>query len=358
MPSGRPDRAGEYCSSVALDNGGATVFGANLDHVSVWQGLVYNNKRGTSKTGLSPGTTGVRARWVSRYASITFNLVGYEYAWAGMNERGLVMSTMSLPATVDPRPDTRPPLDSGEWMQYMLDTCATIEEVIATDSRVRIVTVDHYLVADGSGRAATIEFLAGRMVVHTGAEMPARALTNSTYAQSLATWLTYRQTGNTDYSRLDGSLQRFSIAADMVDRWEPGETEAAVDRAFDTLSAIAGERFSIHASQWSIVFDTKNLRAYYRTLHHPEIRFVDVGSFDPWCTDPVKMLDIDEGLAGDVAGLFYDFSLLTSFEHMKRFLHAWGIPASDEAVRWTVEYLAGFPCQRFRPPRHRLDGDR
>jgi len=353
-PPSQPMSPTEHCSSLALDNGGATVFGANFDQVSVNAGLVFVNQRGKAKTGLSPNTTGVRARWVSKYASVTFNLVGFGYAWAGMNERGLVLSTMSLPDTRDPAPDARPPLDTGEWVQYLLDTCATIEEVIATDTAVRIVTPDHYFVADAYGHAAAVEFLDGRMVVHTGAELPARALANSTYDNSVRTWLDHRQAGNTNYSRLNGSLQRFCLAADRADAFRPCDDAAAIAYAFETLRRIAGERFSIHWSQWSIVFDTANLRAYYRTLRHPDIRFVDLARFDPWCTGPVQMLDIHAGPAGDVADYFADYSHDVNLDHMRRFLLDWGIPFTEQALFWTVRHLESYPCQRYRPPRRIL----
>jgi choloylglycine hydrolase len=355
-PALQPESPAGHCSSVALDNGGITVFGANLDHVSINAGLVFVNQRGKAKTGLSPSTTGARAHWVSKYASVTFNLVGFGYAWAGMNERGLVLSTMSLPATVDPSPDARPPLDSGEWMQFILDTCATIEEVVATDAAIRITTVDHYLVADAWGDVASIEFLAGRMVVHAGAEMPARALANSTYESSVQAWLSYRRAGNTNYSRLGGSLQRFCLAADRADAFRPCDGAAAVAYAFETLALIAGERFSIHSSQWSLVFDTANARAYFRTLRHPEIRFVDLARFDPWCTGPVQMLDIHAGPTGDVTDFFSDYSHDSNLDHMRSFLLAWGASFTEQILRNVVQHLESFPCQRYRPPRRHLSG--
>ena len=68
----------------------------------------------------------------------------------------------------------------------MLDTCGTVEEVIAADPQVRIFeTVDHYLVADRQGNCAAIEFLDGQMVYHTGEKLPVKALTNSTYEGSI-----------------------------------------------------------------------------------------------------------------------------------------------------------------------------
>jgi penicillin V acylase-like amidase (Ntn superfamily) len=113
----RSDLEMQACSSVCLDDDGSPVFGANMDHVTIDAGYLYVNPRGLQKTGLDPGSGGRLASWVSRYASVTFNLVGYEYAWAGMNERGLSISTMALGPMSHPTPDGRPPLDSGRWMQ-------------------------------------------------------------------------------------------------------------------------------------------------------------------------------------------------------------------------------------------------
>ena len=350
----RPILPEVHCSSFVLDNGGATVFGSNYDD-SYWdEGLVLVNKRGVVKTSLLAGTTGAHARWVSRYASVTFNLVGFGYAWAWMNERGLAISTMSLRVTRHPDADARPPLDSGEWMQFLLDTCATIEEVIATDAAVRILTVDHYLVADAHGNAAAVEFLSGRMVVHTGTDMPAQVLTNSTYESSLGTWLEYRRASNTNYWGLDRSLHRFCLAADRADAFEPCDDATAVAYAFETLQRIAGERFGGGTSQWSIVFDTPNARVAFRTVRHPEIRFVDLARFDPWCTGPVQMLDIHAGPEGDVTDYFSDYSHDANLDHMRDFLRAWGIPFTEQGLLWTVQYLEGFPCQRYRPPRRSL----
>jgi len=337
------------CSSLALDSGGQVVFGANLDHVTVDEGLVFVNKRHFDKTGLNPSTTGEYARWRSRYASLTFNLVGYQFAWAGMNEQGLTLSTMSLYDTEYPAPDERPPLDSGEWMQYLLDTCATIDDVVATDDRVRIITVDHYLVADGLGNVAIIEFLDGDMVVHRGDDLRVAALTNSTYAWSRANWMAFRVGG--DYTSLDGSLQRFCLAADRVSDFEVGGDEAAVPYAFDTLEAIRGEQFSIHTSQWSLVFDIGALRAHFRTHTHPERRHVDLLDFDLGCSAPVQMLDIQEPLDGDVAGHFFDYDHDLNLEHLRAFMIAWGISVSDQTLRQMVRHFESFPCLEGQPRR-------
>jgi len=176
------------CSSFCLDNGDYCLFGANQDN-RIDAGLIYVNKRHVLKTGWDASTSGQYARRVSKYGSVTFVHAGYQLAWAGMNEAGLMISTMALPETRNPPADDRPPLGSSFWAQYQLDNHATVEEVIASDSRVRIAdTVDHYLVCDRTGACVTVEYLEGEMVCHTGQSLPVKALTNSVYWDTVRDW--------------------------------------------------------------------------------------------------------------------------------------------------------------------------
>ena len=77
----------------------------------------------------------------------------------GMNETGLVVEVMWLQGTKYPARDERPALRELSWVQYQLDNCCTIGEVIATDSKIRITGDSapiHYLVCDTSGNAAVL----------------------------------------------------------------------------------------------------------------------------------------------------------------------------------------------------------
>jgi penicillin V acylase-like amidase (Ntn superfamily) len=342
----QPINDNEHCSAVVLENDGYSVFGANYDHTRTDEGVIFVNKRGVVKSSLHTSTIGRRAQWTSRFASVTFNLVGFQFAWAGMNERGLSMSTMSLEETRQPPPDVRPPLDSGEWMQYILDTCETIDDVLATNAAVRIYTVDHYLIGDRFGNAVVVEFLDGRMAAHTGPNLPVSALTNSTYVDSCETWESRRDHGN--YATLGGSLHRFCLAADRVDGFRPTSEAKAITYAFNTLHEVRGQRFWISPSHWSIVFDTRNLRAYYRTLRDSNIRWVSLEDFDLRCGAPVQMLDIHAGLSGDISGDLFDFDFGLNYDHLESFMEAWGTPRSHEDLMAILNHFDSFPCVQSR----------
>jgi choloylglycine hydrolase len=99
---------------------------------------------------------------------------------------------MMLDETYYPRSDSRCAIFSSQWIQYQLDNCSTIEEVIATDTQIRIrglgVGGFHYFVSDRKGNIATIEFIEGKLVYHTKETMPVKALSNNTYADCIKFW--------------------------------------------------------------------------------------------------------------------------------------------------------------------------
>lgn len=334
---------GKSCTSFCLDDNGHVVFGSNYDNDKP-EGMVFINKRGILKSGFMPGTTGQIAQWKSKYASVSFTVIGYQLAWAGMNEKGLVMSTMALSETRNPKPDERPPLHSPHWMQYMLDNCSSVKEVIATDPKVRILeTVDHYLVTDRTGDSAVIEFLDGRMVVYTGEDLQLAALTNSTYSESID----FLNKGVMGLKERDGirmitsSLRRFRIVADRVKAFHSaGTTRHAVKYAFETLEKVAE-----NGTLWSIVFDTKDLKVYFRTRSHRPIRYLSLNDFDLSCHTPDMMMDIHEKRAGNIFKSMEVYSSDKNFDFLKKAIQRWNIPMSNKQLQMFRSILDGYRCE-------------
>lgn len=323
------------CTSFVLQAEGIIFFGTNFDN-NIWEGLLYINKKNVEKMGWEPSSEGEVASWISKYGSVTFNSAGYQLPWAGMNEAGLVISTMALGETENPSPDERPPLVSSYWMQYILDTCATVDEVMATDQVVRIKdTVDHYLIGDRNGGCATIEYLDGKMVCHKEETLTAKALTNLPYAYCVGEW----KKGPSSNLHPYHSVSRFSRVADKLATYNPAKSGSAVDYSFAILKDVAASN-----TNWSIVFDTKNRIIHYNSIRNKNIRTIDLNQIDFSCETTVKMQDVHADLTGDITGSFYDFDTDISMEHLLRALKKYEIDVSEEQVREVFQMIIHFPC--------------
>ena len=337
------------CSSICLVNDGYAVFGANLDYNRHCRGQVYFNKRGIQKDSYFGGPSRGLLTWTSKYSSLSFNFVGYQLTWAGINEKGLALSTMALYNTTFDIDDERPLMDNCMWLQFLLDTCETIEEVIDTYEIVRPTNGDHHLISDRFGNSAVIEFPNGEMLVHTGQNLPIPVCTNTEYAESYSTWAEFRGSGRS-YSQLDYSLNRFCTAADRVEAFTARSSSAAVDYAFETLDLLNNYPTVQAESQWSLVFDARNMRAYFRTATNQDIRYVDLCDFEPYCDSPVKMLDIQAPLSGNVIEEFVDIDYETSYDHLAWFIDFWNTGGSEDWVRRVMTRFFGYPCTEEESP--------
>lgn len=288
------------CTTFCMSVDSHVVFGANYDW-DVRNGLVMVNKRSVSRESLTQRP----AYWTSRYASITFNQYGRGFPTGGMNEVGLVVGLMDLTETEYPAVDSRPSAGVLDWIQYQLDLSADIDQAIANASAIRVATGSrglHYLIADRTGRAVTIEYLGGVLVTHSGETLPVSVLANHRYDQSLA----YLNGmigfgGSQPIPGGPGSLERFARAASMIRKTGSGVDPVA--RAFTILDAV---RQSI--TRWSIVYDPTAGTVYFRTDQNRALRWLNFSSFDLTCASPVKILDMNASLSGDLAPQFIDYT--------------------------------------------------
>jgi penicillin V acylase-like amidase (Ntn superfamily) len=336
-----PGGAVRACTSFCMDTPDGPVFGANLDLFIPGDGLVFVNQRGIAKEGYAAGTTGETAMWVSKYGSVTFNLAGREFAFSGMNETGLVVSSMELRAGKYPKPDERPPVGNGTWVQYVLDTCGDIEDVVRAISLVRIEdegAPNHYLVADADGACAAVEWLNGRRVCYVGERAPVKAMTNMRYARALAA----RERGGPRWwwSNPGRSAERFAAAAARSESYDPDSDPNAVNYAFETLTRVVGAPHT----KWSIVYDVAKREIWYRSAASPAVKHVSLGSFDFSCEAPLLMLDVNAALDGDVGGFFKPYDHYDNLSGFRTFCDRYGIKVSSEGAAELMQLFEGFGC--------------
>jgi penicillin V acylase-like amidase (Ntn superfamily) len=289
------------CSTFLLSKNGRHVFGRNYDWVT-GNGMIMVNARNVFKTSFMPGD-GKAISWASAYGSITFNQFGKEFPHGGMNEKGLVIELMWLNETRYPDADSRAPLNELQWIQYQLDKCATIDEVIASDKQVRINRTGaaplHYLVADASGKAATIEFIDGKMVVHQGNQLTYPVLTNTIYENAVQE-INTKKSGHDD-----NSIERFATACNMVQQFKTtNSTKEPIDYAFTILDKVAQKGYT----KWSIVYDITNRRVYWLTDAQPQRKEFSFSDFDFTCKGTTPAFSLAATNAGSVARYFTPLS--------------------------------------------------
>ena len=297
------------CSSFLVEENYQVVVGKNFDML-LGHGLVMSNQRGLAKRGLVRG--GIPAEWVSKYGSLTFNWVAKELPQGGMNERGLVVEVLWLDKAEFPAADSRAGVSELQWAQYQLDNYATTEEVLAHLDELLIqkfVAPLHYFVCDARKACAVIDPIAGKYERYSEGRLPFRALTNSTYAESVAAAVSREACSSVSDSY--DSLVRFSrLTCSLGD---VATSEDGVARGFDLLTSVAG-RSGVDANpnyktQWSIVYDLTNKRVHFKSAVNEAVRMVSLAQFDFDCKTPTLVYDINHPLKTEnVRSQFHRYS--------------------------------------------------
>jgi penicillin V acylase-like amidase (Ntn superfamily) len=116
-----------------------------------------------------------------------------------------------------------------------------------------------------------------------------------------------------------------------------GVFKSAVDYAFDILRNVAQGSHT----QWSIVYDVRNLAVHFYTNKAPQERHMNLKSFDFACASPVKILDVNADISGNIASHFSNYTteanrqlVMASFQNSPFTKH---IPVS------TLEEIARHP---------------
>jgi choloylglycine hydrolase len=179
------------CTGITLRAAdGAVVYGRTMEWGSFdLKSRVVVIPRGYTFTAHTPdGKPGMT--WKTKYGVVGLDCVDKDIVVDGLNERGLAVGLFYHPGYADYQQydpakaaETLAPTDVG---QYLLTTCATIDEVRAAIDRVRVVAVVepalgfaapvHFLATEPSGRAIVIEYLNGELKIF---DAPLGVITNS-----------------------------------------------------------------------------------------------------------------------------------------------------------------------------------
>jgi choloylglycine hydrolase len=215
-----------------------------------------------------------------------------------MNEAGLVIEELSARMEVLPD-DGRPALNEFQWIQYHLDTCRSVKEVLKSASRIRVARLlfgFHYLIADRKGKSAVVEFSKGRMVSFSGDSLPVAVLSNDTYEQSLSHLSIHRGFGGARVvSSGPESEERFVRAATALREYGSLGQRPILDQAFVILKSVAQED-----TQWSIAYSIPRRLVFFKTRDHRRYKIIPLEALDFSCRLPALILPVTTESAGNL----------------------------------------------------------
>ncbi|MDF1760060.1 MAG: linear amide C-N hydrolase [Coxiellaceae bacterium] len=189
------------CTAVARSYQGQWFSGRNFD----WddgQAFAVVNPPGVERKALSIAKKYKPLQWKSKYGSVTITM-----AWQGkpnpaavidgINQKGLSVAVLELDDTQYPAVSAqKPALGAAMLGQYLMDRYATVAQALKAVKTLPVVatvykgktTPLHFMLNDAGGHTAVVEFLKGKVKIHSGKSMPLRALTNTPYAEALKQW--------------------------------------------------------------------------------------------------------------------------------------------------------------------------
>lgn len=323
------------CSSFLIEKDGVFIAGRNLDSNKFTSGAIVINKRGIRKESRSwnelaygQEVANPQLTWVSKYGSIAFNTFGRDFVDGGMNEAGLFIQEMSLVENKYPEDTSKPRFFMMLWMQYVLDSFDSVDQVVKSANEVVIDGWNwHFFAADATGNTAAIEFVDGKPVLTYGKAMPVKVLANETYATEMDRLLKYEGFGGDKLVLLKGEERqrdpdepveddRFVNAATLINRG-PDSPLAPLDYGLTILEEMAWE-----GTQWSYVCDLTNKTIQFRTKDSPQLKTLSFADFDFDAASPTLMLDVHA--TGDVGPMsFTEYSLELNRDQLFKKISGW-----------------------------------
>jgi len=246
------------------------IIGKNYDVPDPCKIMLFINPANENKQALI-NSPDMPVCWCSKYRSITYNQVCKDFPAGGMNEKGLVIEQATLWNTVYPDRDSRLAIRELQWIQLMLDTCETTEEVINKSKEVRIsqeTSKLHYFICDASGDTCHIEYILGEGIYHRNNQFPYPVVTNDMYSTCVDYLNIHAGYGGIkEIHQTDMSIDRFVVTANAIMKIS----------AQDRQNCFRILQMSTYANtQCSIVFDTKETVALYRAKGTPRMEVIAI----------------------------------------------------------------------------------
>lgn len=295
------------------------VTGRTMDWKEDPQSNIYFFPRGMTRRG---GMTDNTVKWTSSYGSVV--TAGYDIGVCdGINEKGLVANLLFLAESDYHRAgDNRPVMGLSIWTQYVLDNFATVDEAVEELGKelFRIDDPDlpngakstlHLSISDSTGNSAIFEYIAGKLVIHSGKDC--QVMTNSpTYDKQQTLDDYWNQIGGLvmlpGTNRASDRFVRASFYIKVLP--QTSDYRQAVAGVFSVMRNVSvplgisiPSQPNIASTRWRTVADQKNLVCYFESTLSPDIFWIDLKKLDFSPKAKIRKLSLTDGeiYSGDAA---------------------------------------------------------
>ncbi|MGE4232993.1 MAG: hypothetical protein AB7F43_06665 [Bacteriovoracia bacterium] len=245
-----------WCSVFLLPASPQLVVGYNFDW-TVQKAALVANRAGVSKTALTFDSNYAPKTWVSKFNSLSFNQMGIDFPYAGINSAGVSISLVQFQDAS--YPDRKSPSVTGvQLVQLILDLARSLDEAL---NILNDLTIDpnlgrtHFFICD-QRECGVVEFVNNQQFVFR-ADDHSMVLTNSSYPDSkakLASVVGFG--GDMPFEISSHPLSRFMVASYFSKQYCPKDDGHAFDYAIKVLDNIRQHGFikGIVSTQWHMVY--------------------------------------------------------------------------------------------------------
>ena len=272
------------CTIFTLNHNGGHYIARSFDW-DYGDGVVLVNPRGMNKGSLLFDEELTPIKWVSKYGSVTLNQAADEFPMSGMNEAGLTIDVLVLSKSKFPKKFIKPVLNEVQWIQFLLDTAATVDEAQAQAEKVQISPFAekvHYMICDAGSNCAVFEYLDGAMVVSRYTRDQKQIIANDKFSETI------------DYNKMTA---RPKAAYDHLNT-EVGTT-APVEYMLNGL-----EKVHLSSTQWQMVYSVNDRTISFRNRNQNRtMKIIDLKKMNFECKVSKTYIDIHSQEPGDISGL-------------------------------------------------------
>jgi len=314
----------DACTRVVYQGLGNTVVTArSMD----WKEDIGTNlwifPRGMERTGeVGPNSL----KWTSKYGSVIAS--AYDISSSdGMNEKGLMANLLWLVESKYPEWDMKTPgLSVAAWIQYVLDSFATVAEAVAELEKENFIVITdnmpgtdrmanvHMSLSDAGGDNAIFEYVDGKLLIYH--DRSYQVMTNSpTFDEQLALNKYWQSIGGLTFlpgtNRAADRFVRASYYINVLPKVD--DSRIAVASALSVIrntsvpfGITTPDQPNISSTRWRTLADHENLIYYFESALDPNLIQIDLKQVDFSEKAPVKKLDLRSGrtYTGDVTTLF------------------------------------------------------